>query len=235
MIMNDKVAIITAAGSGMGKAIAEKLHSDGYKLVLMSKSDNAKKLAESIGQIGFSGDLTDKRDLKKLIDLCLEKYGRVDALVVSTGHPAKGEINELSDEQWYEGMDLVLLNVIRLIRLITPQMIKQRSGTIVLISSFAALEPSLDFPISSVMRSALASFMKLFCERYAGVGLRINSVLPGFIDSYDQHEKTVQAVPAKRLGKVSEVAETVSFLLADGAAYINGQNIIVDGGLSKHI
>lgn len=233
--MGEKVAIVTAAGSGMGKAIAEKLHSDGYKLILMSKSDNAIKLADKLGQIGLSGDLTDKRDLKKIIDVAMEKYARVDALILSTGHPAKGEINELSDEQWHEGMDLVLLNVIRLIRMVTPQMIKQRSGSIVLISSFAALEPSLDFPISSVMRSALASFVKLFCQRYAGVGLRINSVLPGFIDSYAQSEKTIQSVPAKRLGKVSEVADTVSFLLTEGAAYINGQNIPVDGGLSKHL
>lgn len=233
--MAEKVAIITAAGSGMGKAIAEKLNIEGYKLVLMSKSNNAKDLAEKHGHIGMAGDLTDKRDLKRLVDLAIENYGRVDALILSTGHPAKGDINELSDEQWHEGMDLVLLNVIRLIRMVTPVMVNQRSGSIVLISSFAALEPSLDFPISSVMRSALASFVKLFCQRYAGVGLRINSVLPGFIDSYSQSEETISSVPAKRLGKVSEVADTVSFLLSDGAAYINGQNLPVDGGLSKHL
>lgn len=233
--MADKVAIVTAAGSGMGKAIAEKLNSDGYKLVLMSKSNNAKDLAEKYGQIGMSGDLTDKRDLKKLVDLAMDNFGHIDALILSTGHPAKGDINDLSDKQWHEGMDLVLLNVIRLIRMVTPFMVKKRSGSIVLISSFAALEPSLDFPISSVMRSALASFVKLFCQRYAGVGLRINSVLPGFIDSYAQSEETILSVPAKRLGKVSEVADTVSFLLSDGAAYINGQNIPVDGGLSKHL
>ena len=114
--MEKKVAIITAAGSGMGKAIAEKLNSEGYQLVLMSRSDNAVKLAESLGQIGFSGDITDKRDISKLVNLCIKNYGRIDDLVINTGHPPKGDLVDLSDDQWQDGMDLVLMNVVRLIR-----------------------------------------------------------------------------------------------------------------------
>ena len=233
--MGDKVAIITASGSGMGRAIAEKLHSEGYKLLLMSRSDGAIKLAESLGHLGLKGDISDKRDLIKLVNYCMSEYGRIDALVINTGHPPKGDLVELSDEDWQEGMDLVLMNVIRLIRLVTPIMLKQRIGSIVNISSFAALEPSIKFPISSVMRSALASFVKLYSQQYAGVGIRMNSILPGYIDSYQQSDELIETIPAGRLGKVSEIAETVSFLLSDGAAYINGQNIAVDGGLSKHL
>lgn len=233
--MKQKVAIVTAAGSGMGKAIAEKLHSEGYKLLLMSRSDNAQNLAKSLGQLGFKGDITDKRDLVKLVDRCISEYGRIDALVINTGHPPKGDLDKLSDEQWQEGMDLVLMNVIRLIRLVTPYMIKQRSGSIVNISTFAALEPNLNFPISSVMRSALAAFIKLYSQRYAGMGIRMNSILPGYIDSYEQSEELIKSIPAGRLGSVKEIAEAAAFLLSDGAAYINGQNIPIDGGLSKHI
>jgi NAD(P)-dependent dehydrogenase (short-subunit alcohol dehydrogenase family) len=233
--MEDKVAIVTAAGSGMGKAIAEKLHKEGYKLLLMSRTENAKILAESLGQKGFKGDITDKRDLTKLVNLCIEAYGRIDALIINTGHPPKGDLDDLSDEQWQEGMDLVLMNVIRLIRLVTPTMIKQRKGSIVNISTFAALEPSLNFPISSVMRSALAAFVKLYSQRYAGVGIRMNSILPGFIDSYQQSEEVIKNIPAGRLGTVKEVASAVSFLISDEASYINGQNIPIDGGLSKHV
>ena len=127
------------------------------------------------------------------------------------------------------------MNVVRLIRLVTPIMVKQHGGTIINISSFAALEPSLAFPISSVMRSALASYVKLYSQRFANVGIRMNSVMPGFIDSYNQSDELINSIPAKRLGKVSEVANTVSFLLSDGASYINGQNIAIDGGLSRHL
>jgi NAD(P)-dependent dehydrogenase (short-subunit alcohol dehydrogenase family) len=233
--MENKVAIITASGSGMGKAIAEKLHAEGYKLLLMSRSDGAIKVAESLGQLGMKGDISDKRDLSKLVNYCIREYGRIDALVINTGHPPKGDLLDLSDEQWIEGLDLVLMNVIRLIRLVTPIMLKQRSGSIVNISSFAALEPSIKFPISSVMRSALASYVKLYSQQYAGVGIRMNAVLPGYIDSYQQSEELIKTIPAGRLGMVDEIAATVSFLLSDGAAYINGQNIPVDGGLSKHL
>ena len=114
-------------------------------------------------------------------------------------------------------------------------MIKQRKGSIVNISTFAALEPSLTYPISSVMRSALSAYVKLYSQRYAGVGIRMNSILPGFIDSYDQSEEVIKGIPAGRLGSVKEIADTVSFLLSDAAAYINGQNIPIDGGLSRHV
>jgi NAD(P)-dependent dehydrogenase (short-subunit alcohol dehydrogenase family) len=233
--MEQKVAIVTASGSGMGMAIAKKLNAQGYKLLLMSRSDNATNLADSMGQLGMKGDITDKRDLTKLVNLCMERYGRIDALVINTGHPPKGDLNELTDEQWQDGMDLVLMNVVRLIRLVTPYMIKQRNGSIVNISTFAALEPSLDFPISSVMRSALSAYVKLYSQRYAGVGIRMNSILPGFIDSYKQDEEVIKSIPAGRLGSVDEVADTVSFLLSDKASYINGQNIAIDGGLSRHV
>lgn len=233
--MTTKVAIVTAASSGMGKAISEQLHSEGYKLILMSRSDKVKKLADQLGQKHFIGDITKKNDLKKLVDFCIESYGRIDSLVINTGHPPKGDLSELTDEQWQEGMDLVLMNVIRLIRLVTPYMVKQRSGSIVNISTFAAFEPSLKFPISSVMRSALSAFVKLYSQRFANIGIRMNSILPGFIDSYDQPSDIIEMIPAGRLGSVNEVAHAVSFLLSDKASYINGQNIPVDGGLSKHL
>ena len=219
----------------MGKAIAEKLHADGFKLVLMSRTDNAIKLANELGQKGFKGDITDKRDLNSLVKFCIEEYGRIDALVINTGHPPKGDLEQLTDEQWQEGMDLVLMNVIRLIRLVTPQMVKQHGGSIVNISTFAALEPNLNFPISSVMRSALASFVKLYSQRYAKVGIRMNSILPGYIDSYQQDSDLIKSIPAGRLGSVKEVAESVSFLVSDASTYINGQNISIDGGLSRRL
>lgn len=233
--MSQKVAIVTAAGSGMGKAIAEKLHGDGYKLLLMSRSENAMKLAKSLGQLGIQGDITDKRDLSKLVSYCMSEYGRIDALIINTGHPPKGDLEILSDEQWQEGMDIVLMNVVRLIRLVTPIMVKQREGVIINISSFAALEPNLAFPISSVMRSALSAYVKLYSQRFASVGIRMNSVMPGFIDSHEQSNELIKTIPAGRLGKVEEVAQTVAFLVSDSAAYINGQNITVDGGLSRHL
>ena len=219
----------------MGRAIAEKLSSEGYRLMLFARSEAVLELADKLGQKAIQGDISNKKDLKALVDHTVETYGRVDDLVVSTGHPAKGPLLELEDKQWEAGMELVLMNVVRLCRLLTPELIKNRGGVITLISSFAAKEPSLDFPISSVMRSALASYVKLYSQTYARVGIRINGLLPGYIDSYQQSEKVIESIPAERLGKVEEVAATVSFLHSDGAAYINGQNIVVDGGSSKHL
>ena len=233
--MPDKVAIVTAAGKGVGAAIARELAAAGYRISLMSNSDGALQLAPELGGIGMTGSVTEPADLATLVNATLETFGRIDAVVNNTGHPPKGDLLDIPDADWHLGLDLLVLNVVRMARLVTPVFVKQGGGAIVNISTFSAFEPRLSFPVSSTMRSGLASFTKLYADRYAEFGIRINNVLPGYMDNYPETEENLAKIPMKRHGKVQEIAKTVRFLLSDDAGYITGQNIRADGGLTHSI
>lgn len=233
--MNGKIAIITAAGKGIGAAIASELAAVGYRVSLLSNSGGALKLAQELDGIGITGSVTEPSDLAKLVNSTLEKFGRIDAVVNNTGHPPKGELLDISDADWHLGLDMLILNVVRMARLVTPIFVKHGGGAIVNISTFSAFEPELNFPVSSSLRSGLASFTKLYANRYAASGIRINNVLPGYMDNYPESEVNLANIPMKRYAKVQEIAKTVRFLLSDDAGYITGQNIRADGGLTRSI
>ncbi|MFC6864326.1 SDR family oxidoreductase [Halomicroarcula sp. GCM10025817] len=230
-----KVAIVTAAGSGIGAACARRLHEDGYTPVLLSRSGSAVEVAEDLGGDGFEGSVTEPADLAALVETTYERYGRIDAVVNNTGHPATGDLLEITDEEWHEGLDLVLLNAVRMARLVTPIMEDQGHGSIVNISTFSAFEPSSAFPVSSVLRAGLGSFTKLYADRYASAGIRMNTVQPGFVDSYDVDEDTRAQIPMGRPARTDEIAATVAYLLSSESSYVTGQNIRVDGGLTASV
>lgn len=233
--MTERVAIVTAAGRGMGAAIARQLAADDYQLVLMSSSGGAERLAAELGAIGMTGSVTDPSDLEALVERTVAAHGRLDAAVNNTGHPPKGPLLELTDQDWHQGLDLVLLNVVRMARLVTPIMIEQGGGAIVNISTFTAFEPDAAFPVSSALRAALAGFCKLFADRYAADKVRMNNILPGFVDSYPESEENLKRIPMGRYATVSEIAKTVRYLLSADASYITGQNIRVDGGITRSV
>lgn len=230
-----KVAIVTAAGRGMGAAIATELAAAGYELALMSPSGAAVELAQSLNGLGLSGSVTEPGDLRALVEQTMARYGRIDAVVNHTGHPPKGPLLEIPDEDWHLGLDLVMLNVVRMARLVTPPMQAQGGGAIVNISTYAVFEPEDTFPVSASLRAALAGFTKLYADQYAAEGIRMNNVLPGFIDSLPETEERRQRIPMGRYGTVAEIAQTVRFLLSDEAGYITGQNIRVDGGITRSV
>ncbi|MFN2160572.1 MAG: SDR family oxidoreductase [Candidatus Promineifilaceae bacterium] len=231
----DKVAIVTAAGRGMGAAIARELSDAGYRLALLSNSGGAEAVANEIGCISQIGSVTEMKDLALLVEETMETYGRIDAVVNNTGHPPKGPLLEIPDNDWHLGLDIVFLNVVRMARLVTPIMLEQGGGVFVNISTFAAFEPSLTFPVSSSLRAALGSFAKMYADQYASQGIRMNNVLPGYIDSYPESEENLREIPMGRYGKVEEIASTVRFLLSAEAGYITGQNIRVDGGITRSV
>lgn len=235
MTTTQPVALITAAGRGMGAACARELARRGYHVALISPSGSAVDLAEELNGLGLRGSVTEPSDLDALVEGALERWGRIDAVVNNTGHPPKGPLLELTDEDWHTGLDLVVLNAVNMARRVTPLMERQGKGALVNISTFAAFEPSLDFPISSALRAALGSFTKLYADRYAKAGIRMNNVLPGFTDSYPESEDTVARIPTGRYGKVEEIAQAVAFLLSDEASYITGQNLRVDGGITRSV
>jgi NAD(P)-dependent dehydrogenase (short-subunit alcohol dehydrogenase family) len=231
----EKMAVVAAAGSGMGAACAKELANRGYAVALMSPSGKVEDLAGELGGLGLTGSVTEEGDLESLLGETLDRYGRLDGVVNSTGHPPSGEILELTDEQWHAALDLVVLNVVRIARLVTPTMVRQGGGAIVNISTFSAFEPSPAFPLSSSLRAALAGFTKLYADRYAAEGVRMNNVLPGFVESFEIDEETRRSIPMQRQGSVSEIAKTAAFLISDDSGYVTGQNIRVDGGLTRSV
>ena len=231
--MEKKVAIITAAGSGLGAACARELSARGYRVSLLARSPSVIDLARELGGMATPGSVSEPADLERLVTETLQQYDRIDAVVNNTGHPAKGDLLYLPDEDWHGGLDLILMSVIRLARLVTPSFERQGGGAFVNISSFAAQEPSLPRPVSSVFRAALSSFTRLYSDRYAGRNIRMNSVLPGWVDTYPVTPADLAQIPMGRAAQAVEIARVVAFFLSEEASYITGENLRVDGGLLR--
>lgn len=232
---SNKVAIITAGGSGMGAGAARKLAADGFHVAVLSSSGKGEALAKELGGIGLTGSNESEEDLRNLTDKVVAEWGRIDVLVNSAGHGPRAPILELSDADWHRGLEVYFLNVVRPTRLVTPIMQQQQSGVIINISTFAAFEPDPVFPTSGVFRAGLAAYAKLFADHYAAENIRMNNVLPGFIDSLPEKEEFRARIPMQRYGKTDEISATIAFLASDGGGYITGQNIRVDGGITRSV
>jgi NAD(P)-dependent dehydrogenase (short-subunit alcohol dehydrogenase family) len=231
----EKVAIVTAGGSGMGAAAARRLAADGFKVAILSSSGKGEALGAELGGFGVTGSNQSNDDLKRLVDGVMQRWSRIDVLVNSAGHGPRAPLLEITDEDWRRGMDTYLMNVIRPTRLVAPLMQKQKAGVIINISTAWAFEPSAMFPTSAVFRAGLAAFTKIFADAYAGDNVRMNNVLPGWIDSLPATEERRTSVPLKRYGTSKEIAAVIAFLASEGAAYITGQNLRVDGGITRSI
>ena len=229
----EPVCLITAASQGIGGACAKSLAEAGYRLVLMARSKKITGVAEAMGGIGVMGTVTSDADLANAVDTAMRKYGRIDAVVNNTGHPAKGEILEITDEQWHEALDLLFLSVVRIARHVVPTMKQAGSGAFVNISAFGAKAPSLSYPTSSAIRAALSNFVALFVQAHGAHGIRMNNVLPGFVDNHPVDDATRDKIPMKRPATLDEIANVVTFLISDRSSYINAQDIVVDGGLLR--
>jgi len=233
--MTTKVALVTAGGSGMGAEAARRLAAGGYAVGVLSSSGKGEALAKELGGLGVTGSNRDPAALAALVDGAMARWGRIDVLVNSAGHGPRGPVLEISDEDWHLAMEVYLMNVIRPTRLVAPIMAEQGGGAIVNISTYAVFEPDPLFPTSGVFRAGLASFTKLFADAYAKRNVRMNNLLPGFIETAPRAEDRRGRIPMGRYGSVAEVAELVAYLASDAAAYVTGQNIRIDGGLTRSV
>jgi NAD(P)-dependent dehydrogenase (short-subunit alcohol dehydrogenase family) len=228
------VVLITAASQGIGRAIATHLAAT-WTVVLLARSESIEKIGTDLDGIGVRGSVTEEADLQRFVESAMKTYGRIDAVVNNTGHPAKGDLFSLTDTQWQQGYELILASVIRLSRLVMPVMQKQKHGAFVNISSYAAKQPELARPVSSVFRASLSAWTRVHAEAGAPHYIRVNSILPGFVDSYPVDDKTLATIPMQRIGRLEELAKAVAFLISDDASYITSQNLLMDGGMVRGI
>jgi NAD(P)-dependent dehydrogenase (short-subunit alcohol dehydrogenase family) len=241
-VSGTRVALVVAGGTGIGAGTARRLAAEGYGVGVLSSSGQGEALARELGGIGVTGSNRSADDLGRLVAAAMDRWGRIDALVNSAAHGPRGPILELADDQWHEGLEIYLLNVVRAARLVTPIMQAQGGGSIVNISTFGAYEPEASFPVSNVVRAGLGTFTKLFADRYAKDGVRMNNVLPGMIEvvhgvleTAEEEDAMKARTPMGRYGTVDEVADLICFLASDRASYITGQNIRVDGGITRSV
>ena len=219
----------------MGAACARELGRRGFRLILMARSADVEALAAELGGLAVRGSVAVADDLGRVVEAARSRFGRLDAVVNNTGHAPKGELLSLTDDEWHEGIDLLLLSVVRMARLATPLMLAGTGGAFVNISSFAAVEPGLRHPVSATLRPALGNFAKLYSQQYAGRGLRMNNLLPGWIDTYPVDAEAMARIPAGRPGTAEEVARAAAFLVSSEASYITGESLLVDGGLVRAV
>lgn len=230
--MTSKVAIITAAGSGMGADVVGKLAAEGWNVAVLSSSGKGEELAKSLGGVGVTGSNQSDSDMERLVSLTMERWGRVDALVNSAGHGARGVISQITIDDWRAGMEIYFYSIARAVRLVTPIMQQQGGGSIVNISSYAGVHPEARFPISTVTRGALGNYTRLFARAHAKDGIRMNNVLPGFVDSMPPEDEFMSLIPMGRYSTMDEISTLISYLLSDAAATMTGQEIIIDGGIT---
>lgn len=233
--MSEKTCLIIGGGRGMGAAVAREMHARGYRLALMSPSDSCEALASELEGVAHRGRAENAEDTQAIFDLAMATYGRIDACLIHVGGPPKGDLLDISDEDWDRANAMVIKPVIRMAKLLTPVMEAQGGGSIVNITTFSAFEPSLTFPTSSVYRVGVSSFAKLYSDRYGPANIRMNCLLPGFTDSLDLPQKFADMSALGRLARAEEQAKAAAFLLTEDSSYITGQSIRVDGGVTRHM
>lgn len=258
--LKNKIAVVTAASQGLGKACALALAQEGANVVICSRrqkeiTETAEEIHKSTGSIVIPvvADITKANDIKNLIAEAQNRFGTVHVLVNNTGGPPTGSISSLTDEDWMKGHELTLMSVIRLTREVLPIMIQQQWGRIITIVSIVAKQPINELLISSAIRPGIYGLTKILANLHAKDNITINTINPGHILTKRQEElavsrakqknitieeyfkQIVKEIPAGRLGKPEEIGNTVAFLASEQASYINGVNLLVDGGLAKGI
>lgn len=248
-----KVAMVAASSKGIGLAVAKELAAEGCRVSMCARGESElQKAVESVsGSQGFICDVSRAEDIERWHKETVEMLGPVEILVSNTGGPPAGKWTVVTDEQWQEGFDSTLMNIVRLVRLVAPSMRERGWGRIVHITSFVAKQPYDILPISSTLRAGIDSLTRLQSDELVRSGVTVNSVLPGHthtdrqvhlaeiraeqagISVEDALRKAGEETPIGRLARPEEIAAAVAFLCSERASYITGANLLVDGGVVR--
>lgn len=252
--LNGKVALVAAGSKGIGFATAKLLVQEGCKVSICGRNEESLiKAATEIGANTHTSvcDVSVSEQIDQWINDARENLGPIDILVTNTGGPPAGSWQVMTDDQWQSGFDSTLMNVVRMVRAVAPEMQQRSWGRIVHNTSLVAKEPNPLLPISSTLRAGLMALTRLQALELAPNQITVNSVLPGhtltdrqihlaevraerdLISPKAALDKQAQEVPMKRLGTPEEIAAAIVFLCSQPAAYITGTNLLVDGGLTK--
>jgi 3-oxoacyl-[acyl-carrier protein] reductase len=241
MVLKDKVAIITGASRGIGRATAELFLKEGASLVLTAHQ-NVKllnELAKNKQVLVVKADLRLKEDIKKLVKDAIDKFSRVDILVNNAGTFEVVDFEEIEESHFDEVMSLDLKGAFFLAQRIIPYFKKEGSGKIINVSSLSGKIGSSSAPHYAAAKAGIIALTKSLARKYGKYNINVNAVAPSLINTdmarkipQERLEKLVEAVPLKRLGSPDEVAKLILFLASGAADYINGQAITIDGGLS---
>ena len=254
MGIRGKAALVTAASKGMGKATAMGLAAEGARVLMCARTEadikaaadevRAKTGAEVIGMVA---DVTKKEDVERLVKRAEEAFGGVDILVANAGGPPRGDLDQMTDEQWYGAFETTVLFVVRLIRGVVPSMKKKKWGRILTIQSVSVKQPVPGLLLSNAVRPGTAGLVKTLSEELGKHNITINVVCPGKIltdrllggvkqSGLSRDDFVTQAgqdVPLGRVGTAEEFANVMVFLASERASYVTGTAIQVDGGLIR--
>jgi 3-oxoacyl-[acyl-carrier protein] reductase len=255
-----KVALVAASSQGLGRAVAEELAAEGVSLIVCARregeiADMAQAIESRSGvpALAVAADLTQADDIQRLVDLGIQKFGRIDILVTNTGGPPAGQFENFDREAWQRATDLLLMSAVDLIRLVLPQMKTNRWGRILNITSISVKQPVDNLILSNSLRAAVTGMARTLANEVAEYGITVNNILPGYTaterveqlarSAAERQNITVDEarstwenqIPMRRLGRPEEFAALAAFLVSERAGYITGTSIPVDGGWTRSL
>lgn len=240
--LKGRTAIVSGASSGIGLAIAEALAEEGANVAMFARRrELLQREADRLGALAVRGDVTNPRDLQRLVERTVEAFGGVDILVNNSGGPPPGSTVDLEDEQIESAVELLLLSYVRLTRLCLPYLGRSDQGRIINVSSIAVREPAPNLALTNVVRPGVVAWAKMLAKELGPRRITVNSIAPGRINTARMKElypdgpteEDLAAIPLGRFGEPKELAALACFLASRHASYVTGTLIQVDGGLSR--
>ena len=237
-----RTAIVCGASAGIGLACAEALAAERANVAMLARSREAlEREAERLGALAVAGDVANAADLERLVETTVASFGGIDVLVLNSGGPPRTRAVDVTDEQVVSAVELLLLSAVRLVRLCRPHLEASGRGRVIAITSTSVKEPIDNLALSSAVRPGLTGWLRTLSRELGPVGVTVNAVAPGRIDTErvrevypdGPSEADLAAIPARRLGATREIGDVVCFLASDRAAYVNGATVVVDGGLTR--
>ena len=244
--LKNKVAIVTGASRGIGRSVAQEISKSGAHVVCGSRSeDDVLKISKKLNDKGFSSssfvcDVSNSNDFKKLIDDTVSKFNQVDILVNNAGITKDNLIMRMSESDWNTVIDVNLKGVFNGIKAVSRQMMKQKYGRIINISSIVGLIGNPGQANYAASKAGVIGLGKAVSKELASRNITVNTIAPGYIetDMVEDIQETVKdnlfkQIPLGRIGKPSDIATAVLYLASDEAGYITGQTLTIDGGMTS--